>query len=569
MNINKTIDKTLKNANKEYHEAYECKNCAKDSDIERGIWTSNAEIGKLEKGGLPHYYDGDKTMLLPYAHTLVIGSTGTGKTEVFNKNCQKICANIPDDKKPMFLITDAKGETVGWGAPYLQKRGYITKVLDMRDAHRTARHNPLTLIFDEYKESEDIRKALGRNTFSSVFDGVKYKSVDMARSAAESKMFDLLDSVERAITEISFILVPFQPNAKEQTWTDGARTMVKAILWTMLRRSDDKKNPITRESFTLANLCRIAFSTDDDCEKIVSWLEKADDIMCVQNAISSVYNIRAKTTRDGYISTLNTSLGEYASRAISAMTATSDDIDIKEIARCDKPYAIFIVTDDRQKTTNSICMIFINNLLNELMKTADYSPTHSLARDFVILADEFANMPALPNITNKITTLRSRRIWMVMSIQSLNQLEMVYGKESSVIIKDNCDIHMFLGCNNDDTKVDFARSMGQKVGVKTAVQIANDGNVSISKGTENVPVVRKSDLDSLKLGEFYVRSRTSGNFKSYMMPHFMQKEPALTGVESEDRAFRKFDQDAHAYNLYEVVRAEKATTTRKKFDFDF
>lgn len=566
MNINRTINIALKSLNKDYHEAYECINCSKDKDIKKAIWTSHAEIGKLNTPGLVQYYDGDNIMLLPFSHTLVMGSTGTGKTEVFYKNQLKVFANMPEDIKPSLEITDVKGEICEWAVPYLEAHGYITKIFDMRNAYQTAQYNFLTQIFDEYIEAEKIRISLDGNAVGCTFDGKRYQSVEIARAVAESKMSCLLDNVERYITEVSYIIIPLQPNAREQTWTDGARTMFKAILWTMLRRTADAKQKVTRKMFNISNVCRVAFSTGDDCDEIVSWLEKAEDILCVKSAITSNYKLRAKATRDGYISTLNTSLGEYSARAIAAMTATSDDIDIKAIASGEKPYAIFIITDDRQKTTNNICMLFINNLINELISTADNSPTHSLSRNFVILADEFANMPPLPNITNKITTLRSRKIWMVMAIQSLQQLEMVYGQESSAIIQDNCDIQMFLGCNNDETKETFARSMGKKIGVKTSFNIANDGNISISKGTEDVPVVRKSDLDALELGEFYVRSRISQNFKTHMLPHFMQKD-ATSGAKYKAQAFRRFDPNANVYDIFKVVKDENPV--RRKFDFDF
>ena len=566
MNTNRTTNIALKKLNKDYHEAYTCLDCRNDRDIKKATWTNHNNIGEVKTPGFVQYYDGDNIMLLPFSHALVVGSTGTGKTEVFYKNQLKVFAEMADEIKPSLEITDVKGEICEWAVPYLEAHGYITKVFDMRNAYQTAQYNFLSQIYDEYIEAEKIRVALAENRIKCAAGNEKKQSVEQARAMAESRMSLLLDNVERYITDVSYIIIPAQPNAKELTWTDGARTMFKAILWTMLRRSADTIHPVTREMFNISNVCRVAFSTTDDCEEIIAWLEKAQDILCVKSAITSNYKLYARATRDGYVSTLNTGLGEYSARAIAAMTATSDDINIKEIASGEKPYAIFIITDDRQKTTNNICMLFINNLLHELISTADKSPTHSLSRHFVILADEFANMPPLPNITNKITTLRSRKIWMVMAIQSLQQLEMVYGKESSAIIQDNSDLLMFLGCNNDETKEVFARSMGKKIGVKTSFNISNDGNMSITKCTEDIPVVRKSDLDALELGEFYVRSKQTQNFKTYMLPHFMQDD-AVCIAKGEVQGFRRFDPNANVYDIFEVVKDERPA--RKKFDFDF
>ena len=396
-----------------------------------------------------------------------------------------------------------------------------------------ARYNFLLPIYQDYEEAMRIKKLIVTGVITPIFDGVKYSSVAEATAAASARYYTLIDSVERAIIEVAFIVVT-NTTEKDKMWNDGARTMLRAIIWTMLRCSEKPEYVMTAYKFTVANICRIASSTENDCALIIKWLKLAEDITCVKSAITSNYGLNAKVTRDGYIATLNTAISEYNSKAIEAMTATSSEIDLRKVARSKEPYAIFVVTDERQKTTNNICTMLINNLVNELVEAADRNPNHSLPRDFVFLIDEFANIPALPNLSNKITTFRSRRIWLTMAIQSVQQLKMVYGEETSEILKDNCDLQIFLGCNNDETKEAFVRSMGMKIGVKTSYAIASDGSMSASRGTENVPVITKSDLDSLNLGEFYVRSRQCRNIKSYMEPYFMQEDCykwRLTGAE--------------------------------------
>ena len=567
MKLNASLDRTLEKQNRAYHEASVCVDCKPGVQIKNARWTTLKGLETVDSAGLIQSFDGENVLLLPMTHALVVGSTGTGKSEVFYKNQLRAFSKMPEDVRPSVFITDVKGELYGQIAPMLQDSGYITKVFDMRKPYQTARYNFCSRIFDDYVEARAIQKSLEANTIGTVFGGRRYKSAEHARYAAEARASFLLDRVERAIVELSFIIVD-EHDVRERVWPDGARTMLQAIMWSGLRRTEDEHNPMTREKFTIANICRIAYSTGEDCDEITEWLEKASDILCVKSAITSNYKLRAKTTRDGYVSTLNTNLGQYSSRSIGAMTATSDDLEIGEIARSEKPYAIFVITDDRQQTTNNICMIFINSLLNELIDVADHNPTHSLSRDFVILADEFANMPALPAISHKITTLRSRRIWMVMAIQSLPQLEMVYGKEASSIIQDNCDLQVFLGCNNDETKEHFAKSMGRKIGVTTSFGIHNDGSVSVTKSTADVPVIRKSDLDELTLGEFYSRSRLCGNFKSYIVPYFMQECSRV--VEQYEPDFRSYNPDDHKYDIYEIIAEEnRRNGSSRKFNFDF
>ena len=551
MNINSVITKPLIKENQKHHEDSKCRDCRPGLSIRGSVWVKKADLASHKKAGMPIFFDGENVLLAPISHALVTGSTGTGKTEVFYKNVLHLLGSLPTDVCPSFLTTDLKGDISEAEAAYLRSRGYEVVVLDMRRPFQSARYNFLLDVYDAYHEALEIKRNVKKAGFPKEYRGVTYPTVKEAKEAAECHRLELLDEIDRSLTELSHIVLEIN-DPKDRTWVEGARTMLRAIIFTMLHDSENPKNGLTREHFTFANVCRVAFSTGDDCEEICEWLEPARANLTVQSAITGNYKLRAKVTRDGYVSTLNTALAAYTSNAMGAITATADDISLSEIASSTKPYAIFLITDDRQKTTNTLAMAFINNLLNKLISAADSSRTHSLSRDFIVLADEFANMPAMPNLTNKITTMRSRRIWMVMAIQSAQQLERCYDPDTAAILHDNCDLHIFIGCNNDETKEAFCRSMGRKAGVKTSFNISNEGSMSASKTTEDVPVVRKSDLDILELGQFYVRARKAENLRSYMIPYFMQDHEAFPP--EADRPFRKYDPKDNIYDIYAVLK---------------
>ena len=556
MNIDTVTTTPLLRANGQHHENARCVECTAGTPVRGATWYKAEDLATLRTVGLPVFYDGENVLMMPIGHTLVTGSTGTGKTEVFYKNVLHLLGSMPEDACPSFLTTDLKGDISEAECAYLRARGYEVLVLDMRHPFQSTRYNFLTEIFDAYHERIRLLHEIKKGEILVYTEhGVRHDTSEEAICAANARAMTLFDEIERTLTDLSHIIVP-DGDPKDRTWVEGARTMLRAIIFTMLRDSEDDKNGMTRETFTFANVCRAAFSTGEDCEEICTWLEPAQDILCVRSALTGNYRLRAKVTRDGYISTLNTGLAAFSANSFGALTATADDFSMDDIAKSQKPYAIFLITDDRQKTTNSLAMIFINNLIARLTSAADDAPTHSLPRDFIIMADEFANMPAMPSISEKITTLRSRRIWLVMAVQSTPQLEMVYGKHSSAILQDNCDLHLFIGCNNDETIESFVKSMGMKAGVKTTMNISNTGAVSASKHTEDVPVVHKSDLDRLTLGHFYVRARRAENLRSYMLPFFMQSHPAYPPERA--RPFRHFDPTENMYDIYEIVKKREA-----------
>ncbi len=550
MDMNRLIDQNLFEQNALCHETSECRICSADVPI-RG--TVRVPIGKLSElsslGWILQYDNATQSALVSkqMGHQLLIGSTGTGKTQCLILNTVNFFSGFSDDVKPNLFMTDPKGEILRRTGNFLEARGYKLVVIDTRHPESSARYNPMFGIFDHYQQILQLEEELKETP--------KMKKEDY--QAVRQRIAMLHDRVERAIAELSNITIP-TTSCRDVVWPTGARNMMRAILYTMLYDSESPEiTGMTRERFTLENVARIAFSTDEDCGTLIEYLTRASDqFLAVKNALTSNYKILAKQTRDSYISSCNTLLGEYTSYSIASLTASASDFDFDEIVRGDVPHAIFLITDDRNPTTNSICMMFLNHLISDLIDYADENADQSLQRDFVFLCDEFANMPEMPSITNKITMLRSRKIWLLMAIQSLEQLQMVYGQEVSEIIQDNCDFQVYLGSNNQKTKEQFAASFGKKIGIKTSFSISNDGSISGSKYTEDVPVVKKSDLEQLQLGEFYVRSRVCGNFKSDMVPYFRRKDIDHQKLYDSKILFHVYE-EKYRYDIAAVLKNEE------------
>ena len=219
-----------------------------------------------------------------------------------------------------------------------------------------------------------------------------------------------------------------------------------ALIYTMLWDAKFPHTGFTRDHFTLANLCRAAFHTEDDYEPLKDWMRRAADSMPeVKAALSYCYDIKAQVTRDGYVSSLNEPLNKYAVLPVAALTARSD-IDLRKLVTSPDPYVIFVVTDDRSEVSNTIATMFLNDLISALTEYAKTQPNEMLPRDVILYVDEMGNLPPIPGLMKKITTLRSRKIWMQMAVQSLEQMDSVYGQKVTRTILDNTNVQYFLGC---------------------------------------------------------------------------------------------------------------------------
>ena len=545
------IEQLLLKTNKNGCEASECIDCTANAGVQGGRWIKKDDISSQKEIGQPVYMDDESILLYPISHNMIIGSTGSGKTTVLYDNYIEFYSKLPKAIRPSFLVLDLKGDMYMRHTKELENEGYKVRVLDMRNAFFSAGYNPLSSIYDFYEESLRIDEDLNNDRIDACFNGKVYKSKNQARSAARARYFELRDAVDRYITEIAEIFV-VNTDPKNLSWTEGGRNCLKAILQTMLRDSENPKFGMTKEKFTIKNVCKTAFTTEDGCEVIIDWLKRAEDIPVVSGALGACYNIKAQVTRDGYVSSLNAELNKFSSLSISALTAKSDII-MSEITEGKEDYAVFLIPDSRVQCTNNIASMFINDLVNSLTDKADKNPSRALDKDFIILADEMGNMPKLPNISNKISSLRSRKIWLQMAVQSLEQLDEVYGEKISATIIDNCDIHIFLGCNNDASKSRFAQSMGEKIGIVLSANIGNGGMATLSETTKSIPVVRKSDLDLLKLGEFYVRARVASNLKSSMIPYFLRTDVNKELFEYE-LEYNGFEPNDHVYSIKETLK---------------
>jgi type IV secretion system protein VirD4 len=72
-------------------------------------------------------------------HSLIIGSTGSGKTEMLVQPLVKVLAK----KGESMIITDPKGEIYEKNAMELKEKGYNIVLLNFRDPQRGNSWNPL------------------------------------------------------------------------------------------------------------------------------------------------------------------------------------------------------------------------------------------------------------------------------------------------------------------------------------------------------------------------------------------------------------------------------------------
>ena len=173
-------------------------------------------------------------------------------------------------------------------------------------------------------------------------------------------------------------------------------------------------------------------------------------------------------------------------------------------------------------------------LFRYLERRADkYSADGAKNIQTLLLMDEFPRFGRLDMILPAISTLRSKNVNICLMVQSLAQLDRLYGKDGRRIILDNCQYQAILRSNDEETQ----RYLSNLIGVeKTMFKSASchlDEFMNRTGYSEQVSEGREPLIDVLLL-------TPDGFFRLEKIPHDYDMAKELDLRESEyKKGFRK------------------------------
>ena len=446
-------------------------------------------------------------------HSLVIGSTGSGKTTTFiNPMIQLLGATSCGSS---MIMTDPKGELFDLHSGFLKSRGYDVMVLDLRDTYSSSRWNPLDSIWDMYQEYQatgndlvahldpmseypDLKPIDGMAEEGALWcewQGKAFADLQHCQdevSAAKQKVYDeMYEDLSDLISGICPIT-----NDKDPLWEKGARSIVLATCLAMLEDSQDERLNMTKEKFNFFNLNKILTNSENNYEALKKYFEGRDPLSQAV-ALSRQVLAAADQTMSSYMSITFDKMSLFNDNGICGLTS-STDIHAEQFA--ERPTALFLKIPDEKDTRHGLASLFILSIYKALIKVASAREDLSLPRNVYFIMDEFGNMPKIEKFDKMITVGRSRKIWFNMVVQSYSQLNNIYGEGVADVVKSNCGLKMFIGSNDIGTCKEFSELCGNKT-VKTnstSQSMGNkEGDVSVSSQMQTRPLIYPSELQKL------------------------------------------------------------------------
>ena len=426
-------------------------------------------------------------------HSLVIGATGSGKTQGVILPTVHSLAKA----KESMIITDPKGEIYEKTSNMLRSKGYQILLLNFRDPQNGNAWNPMSLPYQMYK------------------------------SGNQDKAIELLDDLA-----LNILYDESNKNA-DPFWEKTSADYFSGVALGLFE--DAKEEEININSISLATT--VGEEKFGGSTYIKEYFNAKDPGSAA--AINASSTIMAPSeTKGSILSVFKQKVKLFASRENLSEMLSYSDIDLESIGK--KPTAVFIVIQDEKKTYHSLVTILLKQIYETLIRVAQENGGQLPIRTNFLL-DEFANMPPLKDVTTMITAARSRRIRFTMIIQNFAQLDDVYGKEEAETIRGNCGNIIYLITTELKALEEISKMCGE-------VKSKKDDK------TASTPLVTVSDLQRMKQYEVIILRLRKQPFKTKITPYW--KLDWGTKYPLAKYPIRK-KHEVHTFDIKEFVKNQK------------
>ena len=160
----------------------------------------------------------------------------------------------------------------------------------------------------------------------------------------------------------------------------------------------------------------------------------------------SIFKQASEGVRGGVIIGLGSRLQVFQNRDIRNITSYNE-IDLELPGK--QPCAYYCITSDQDSTFDFLSSLFLSFVFIRLVRYADEQcPGGELPVPVHVLGEELCACGVIPDLSRKISVIRSRNLSMSCVFQNLAGLQNRYPYNQWQEILGNCDVQLFLGCTD-------------------------------------------------------------------------------------------------------------------------
>jgi len=320
----------------------------------------------------------------------VYGATGSMKTRTYCMNRILQSANV--NRKESLIICDPKSELYEKSSAYLRSQGYVVRIFNLVSPENSDSWNCLSVVEGQELMAQLFVDVIIKNTMNG------------------SKGDHFWDPAEMNLLKALVLYVDLTYNAKNKNIGEVYRLL-------------------TLNSETALN--------------------SLFDVLPATHPAKAPYSLfkqASEAVRSGVIIGLGSRIQVFQSELIKKITAR-DEIDLELPGQ--KPCAYFLVTSDQDSTFDFLSSLFLSFVFIKLVRYADKNceggrlpvPVH-------VLGEELTACGTIPELSRRISVIRSRNISMSLVFQNLAGLQNRYPQNLWQELLGNCDTQLFLGCTD-------------------------------------------------------------------------------------------------------------------------
>ena len=346
-------------------------------------------------------------------NTVVVGGSGAGKTRCYAKPCLYEACLSP--RGPSFVCLDPKGELLRDSGGLLQESGYDVRVLDLLHMEKSHCYNPFVYLTND-------------------------------------------NEVQMLVTNLFKATTPKGAQSQDPFWDSTASILLSALVYYLYHEAppEEQNFPMVMEMLRAGEVREDDDSYLSPLDVLFERLEMRDPEHIAVKYYKQYRSGSAKTLKSIQI-TLASHMEKFNLDSLIALTAT-DELHLQDMG--EKRVALFALIPDSDTSFNFLVSILYQQLFQQLFDSADHKHGGSLPVPVHFLMDEFANI-SLPNdFEIKLSTMRSRNVFVSIILQNIAQLKALFEKQWESVLG-NCDELLYLGGNEQGSHKYISELLGK------------------------------------------------------------------------------------------------------------
>jgi len=313
------------------------------------------------------------------------------------------------------------------------------------------------------------------------------------------------DNPAQEARAIAQALVPLPPDVKDPFWIENAQNIFTAAIL-----------HYNEKNFTFLDTAEAILSTTP--KQLIQELHASTEREA-RFCVNSLADMDERT-----LSSILSELGKNLVPFVTDKNLTHALSRPKNITPHDLEYGadVFIsIPEHLLRQWKNLLSLIVSQFLRHFEKRPNMT-----ASPILFLLDEFPRLGKIEEITDGLATLRSKKITICPIIQSLAQLDLIYGAAARRVIVDNCAYKAILNATDADSQEYFSKLVGTHEKLRTTKDMRLEpitgfvAGKGIGKAPEEKRKIKPENWATLREIALFT---PFGFFKVEKAPHYKQK----------------------------------------------